>query len=322
MPWFARPITGTPAGTPRPLALLPQVAGGFNAGPWPVLAQARAADKVARGRGKGTSMRLSCPSCEAQYEVPADAIPPAGRDVQCSACGQGWFEQPAESRPRLVDPEPWDSLPREEGGEEEADDLAELRAAPPLPPEAPAARARVTPEVERILREEAAHEAQARAEDAARRAAPAPVPEIEPDVPQIARPARVVSRETERPTPRPLPPDPAPAARSAARPARQVDRPIDLDRINSTLRSHGDQVGAKAPQVGRTRRRRAGFAGGFWGALAVLAVLAVLYIFRLQIVEVVPQSAAVLDPYARFVDQGRFWLDHEVGRLLGVTPGA
>ena len=37
-------------------------------------------------------MRLICPNCGAQYEVADDAIPAAGRDVQCSNCGHGWFQ--------------------------------------------------------------------------------------------------------------------------------------------------------------------------------------------------------------------------------------
>lgn len=39
-------------------------------------------------------MRLTCPNCAAQYEVPDDVIPEEGRDVQCSSCGTTWF-QPA-----------------------------------------------------------------------------------------------------------------------------------------------------------------------------------------------------------------------------------
>lgn len=37
-------------------------------------------------------MRLACPNCDAKYEVPDDAIPEGGRDVQCSNCGNGWFQ--------------------------------------------------------------------------------------------------------------------------------------------------------------------------------------------------------------------------------------
>ncbi|MEO1734275.1 MAG: zinc-ribbon domain-containing protein, partial [Pseudomonadota bacterium] len=37
-------------------------------------------------------MRLTCPNCGAQYEVPDEVIPEAGRDVQCSNCGTTWFQ--------------------------------------------------------------------------------------------------------------------------------------------------------------------------------------------------------------------------------------
>ncbi|TCL08521.1 putative Zn finger-like uncharacterized protein [Shimia isoporae] len=37
-------------------------------------------------------MRLICPNCGAQYEVPDDVIPAEGRDVQCSNCGDTWFQ--------------------------------------------------------------------------------------------------------------------------------------------------------------------------------------------------------------------------------------
>ncbi len=40
----------------------------------------------------GVQMRLICPNCAAQYEVPEEVIPEEGRDVQCSACGDTWFQ--------------------------------------------------------------------------------------------------------------------------------------------------------------------------------------------------------------------------------------
>lgn len=43
-------------------------------------------------------MRLVCPNCEAKYEVPADAIPETGRDVQCANCGHAWYQM----RPRAA----------------------------------------------------------------------------------------------------------------------------------------------------------------------------------------------------------------------------
>jgi predicted Zn finger-like uncharacterized protein len=277
-------------------------------------------------------MRLTCPNCAAQYEVPSEAIPATGRDVQCSACGHGWFERPAGDEPRLSDPDPLGGAPWVEDDEEEADDLAELRAAPlvsPDPvPEAPppqvplvepsSFRPRVAPEVERILREEAGREAQVRAEEAARRVMPDTVGETERSSLRRLRPLE----DEDGPLLREAPP---PSARPAARPARQVDRELDLDRINSTLRSHGDQLGAGASRPERALRRRrrgGGFLGGFLGTLLVLAVLAAAYVWREDIEAVVPQAAVVLDPYARAVDQGRAWLDGELARLLGPTGGS
>ncbi len=42
-------------------------------------------------------MRLICPNCDAQYEVDDSAIPEPGRDVQCSNCGQTWFQHAQSS---------------------------------------------------------------------------------------------------------------------------------------------------------------------------------------------------------------------------------
>ena len=36
-------------------------------------------------------MRLSCPSCGAEYEVSDGMVPSAGRHVQCTACHTRWF---------------------------------------------------------------------------------------------------------------------------------------------------------------------------------------------------------------------------------------
>jgi predicted Zn finger-like uncharacterized protein len=42
-------------------------------------------------------MRLVCPNCEAKYEVPDDAVPDTGRDVQCTNCGHSWFQMRARA---------------------------------------------------------------------------------------------------------------------------------------------------------------------------------------------------------------------------------
>ncbi|WP_306114716.1 MULTISPECIES: zinc-ribbon domain-containing protein [unclassified Roseovarius] len=70
-------------------------------------------------------MRLTCPNCGAQYEVPDEVIPETGRDVQCSNCGDTWFQthpsqQTEEDTEAAEAPHPgWDSPE-----EETADDVA------------------------------------------------------------------------------------------------------------------------------------------------------------------------------------------------------
>ena len=48
-------------------------------------------------------MRLTCPNCNARYDVDDSLVPPEGRDVQCSNCATTWF-QPGK-RTRREDPE-------------------------------------------------------------------------------------------------------------------------------------------------------------------------------------------------------------------------
>lgn len=98
-------------------------------------------------------MRLTCPNCAAQYEVPEDVIPAEGRDVQCSSCGQTWFQ-------------------------------ASARALAEAPPEAPAAADTAEAEAHPEDSKAAAQPEEAAAEDSPAEAQPAakePTPEQEPD---------------------------------------------------------------------------------------------------------------------------------------------
>jgi predicted Zn finger-like uncharacterized protein len=69
-------------------------------------------------------MRLNCPNCGAEYEVPEEVIPQNGRDVQCSNCGDTWF-QPHPSQPPLEETgDLGGNGPDFTGGLTEPDDLA------------------------------------------------------------------------------------------------------------------------------------------------------------------------------------------------------
>ena len=113
-------------------------------------------------------MRLTCPSCGAQYEVPDDVIPDEGRDVQCSNCGNTWFQaKDTENTPEALAAEaaaPKDAVWHPEV-ESDVDDSPSVNAgATPgeTPPPAPPRRKELDPAVAEILREEAELEARAR----------------------------------------------------------------------------------------------------------------------------------------------------------------
>ncbi len=58
-------------------------------------------------------MIISCPNCTKKFQVPDNAIPKAGRTVQCSSCSHKWMQYPIKE-PKVVklkDPAPIKSAP-------------------------------------------------------------------------------------------------------------------------------------------------------------------------------------------------------------------
>jgi predicted Zn finger-like uncharacterized protein len=51
-------------------------------------------------------MRIACPSCAAEYEVPASRLTP-GRKVRCTRCGEQWaaIQEAEEAPPPAIDPD-------------------------------------------------------------------------------------------------------------------------------------------------------------------------------------------------------------------------
>jgi predicted Zn finger-like uncharacterized protein len=64
-------------------------------------------------------MILTCPSCGTQYVVKDGAIPAAGRQVRCKACGHSWREVPggAAAEEPFEAPVPQDPVPEEAAAE-------------------------------------------------------------------------------------------------------------------------------------------------------------------------------------------------------------
>ncbi len=245
-------------------------------------------------------MRLICPNCDAQYEVPEEVVPAEGRDVQCSNCGQTWFQHHA------------DHVPEEESSADADEEVAPPAAAEP-------ARRELDSNVADILREEARSEQEARL---ARQSDPL---ESQPDLgletddideddrralEARQRMARMRGEEA---------PVSAEAAASAAAMSSRRDLLPDIEEINSTLRNDEERAGNRDdPQLegGTTRKRKRGFRRGLLLMLVLFVLLLALYIFAPAIAKAVPRLDPLLSGYVTWVDQLRMWL---AGRVQAIA---
>lgn len=266
-------------------------------------------------------MRLICPNCDAQYEVPDEVMPTSGRDVQCSNCGQTWFQHHPEHPPHedIVAEEP---LPEPDELDDPEDDADEGTPPPPPPQmQRPAAeRKQLDPSVADILRQEA------EAEQEARRRRQAETLESQPDLglegagdsdeDQRARQAKArMSRlrgESDRA---------AEAQAAAAAVGSRRDLLPDIEEINSSLRSGNDRRAAdpapKAdPYDGADTPKRRGFGTGFTVIVLIAAAMILIYAFAPQIAAMVPQVDPYLSSYVAWIDGGRLWLDQTLQSAL------
>lgn len=268
-------------------------------------------------------MRLTCPNCGAQYEVPDEVIPAEGRDVQCSNCGDTWYQTHPDYPGSAFESEAEPEAP------EAASDLAGVRAAvtgepepqEPRPSEAaaaerPAARKQeLDRSVSEILREEAEREAQLRATEAGGLESQ---PDLGLESPADGEAARRSEQSRERMS--------QIRGESPGGPTQPTDTGSrrgllpDIEEINSTLRSSGN--GGQAARAGAAAapadgaRRRGGFSRGFLLALLLGAILALIYVNAPRIAQTWPQADPMLSAYVALVDQGRVWLDAKLGALV------
>ena len=238
-------------------------------------------------------MRLTCPNCQAQYEVDDSAIPEAGRDVQCSNCKQTWFqEKPGRGLP------PRDSVvasePRVKSGSVEDSILG-------------------------ILREEAEREQRARAED--REAANTAVAKLSRGM-QEPNPEAEAKRSDgpdlgQRPdvTPAPAPAQAEPAAEEPA--AAEEPDLTDQVRISAALKQATDSLPpVESPAAAKEKASgRSGFSSGFTLVIVLFGLGMVCYTFSSTIVEYVPQAEPYLADYIVWVDQMRLKLDEQLIKL-------
>jgi predicted Zn finger-like uncharacterized protein len=288
-------------------------------------------------------MRLICPNCGAQYKVDERAIPEAGRDVQCSNCGHGWFQtrsglhEDPEFGPEFEEtPEPTipvaakqDPVPEPEPVAEvapEAEPEVEPEPEPVAPPARPLPQRRtLDDEVLSVLREEAEREKQARQAEAQ-----APIesqPELGVEAPKRADP--IVPAAVEE---KPVDDDSGPvldqseegqvaaAAVLASKSAARRDLLPDIEEINSSLRpdaAHGgedeeDGESAQGQLENRRSTKRSGFRIGFVLTLLIALGALLAYTQASEITQQFPQLAAPLERYVDTVNASRLWLDRTV----------
>lgn len=279
-------------------------------------------------------MRLTCPNCDAQYEVDDRAIPEGGRDVQCSNCGHAWFQLPAHV---------------EEATEDEAVTFGDrapaaepLPASPPIPrqppppdvvaPEPPPASPRMEPRrqvldetVQAVLREEAERERRAR--DSERGAI-----ETQPDL-GLVTPGRAAPRAAARPLEpqatrdrAAAPPGPEDDDDEAEQPAspRGARRGLlpDIEQINSTLRATTERDRATPPTpTEMAAEQRRGFRLGFRTVILIVLVLVVIYILAPTIEAKVPTLAPVLEALVAGMDGIRTLLDRLFTSAVAMLHG-
>ncbi|MEM6759255.1 MAG: zinc-ribbon domain-containing protein [Pseudomonadota bacterium] len=270
-------------------------------------------------------MRLTCPNCDAQYEVADDVIPTDGRDVQCSACGDTWYQYHPDHMPApdLAEDTPPDLIDEPDiPGEDE--ERTETVPPPPQPSEQDAMadmepeetnlepqRRKLDDGVADILREEADREQKARAAQAIETQPDLGLDTVESETDRRAREARERMARL-----RGEDPVPAEAAATAAAVGSRKELLPDVEEINSTLRAN-DERDTRQPDVNPDAvapRRFGSFRSGFLLTLVLAVLLAALYVFAPMVAQAVPQADPYLSGYVSTVDSLRLWLN---ARLAG-----
>lgn len=280
-----------------------------------------------------SKIRLTCPNCDAQYEVPAEVIPQTGRDVQCSNCSHTWFQTPRLLQPTPVPPPsvPPSLEPLSKHPTAPDDDLTT-----PSADEIDIPRRRLDPKVADVLREEAALEMNKRL------ASQQPLesqPELglrEPDNARAAAARRSRQAREHMSAPgmqaakEPTPTDGGdgePERRhqdNAERVAPSLSRSSllpDVEDVQENLRSvqgpHADGAPRnRIPLDDGSPKQTGGFARGFAFAFIFAAMALGLYLVAPQVSKTVPELEPALTSYTTWVNRTRIQLDQSAHTLL------
>jgi predicted Zn finger-like uncharacterized protein len=262
-------------------------------------------------------MRLTCPNCGAEYDVPEGLIPPAGKHVQCTACHTRWFMR-GQAREELSEDQILRKLEtrttRPIAGTPGATPIPfpGMTAATPEPlaepePETPAEPPEETAPFDwqspdGVLDDTAA---ESEPEDAAAAGPmslrPAAPPPVVPEAPARAPgSAPEVSAEAAR-----VPQEHA-VPRIGLREAPRAPQRISI----------ADSPAAR-PVPSRARRR---FLPGFILVLLIAGLAFEVYVWRDPLAAQMPAAAPAITGYADAVDAAREWLRDRVDQARGTQP--
>ena len=265
-------------------------------------------------------MRLLCPNCGAQYEVPEDHIPKKyGRDVQCSACNHTWFQtHPVQDlNPSSQEKIENSDLLTEHGDQSaqpdfnhEIENSANISTGT-LPQSAATPQKRsLHPSVAGVLREEAKREVEERSNMSSQTAGMQNNPELTSNAPYSFTPDHARDADVDMRALDALYQNSDQTAKSA----RGALLP-DIDEINSTLSTEvadwpTDSEASKAT-IEKGQRKL-----GFFLGIAIIVAAAALYYFAQPLGDSIPALQQPLELYQQWIDSMRIALDQWIRQAI------
>jgi len=253
-------------------------------------------------------MRLICPKCNAQYNVADNAIPQGGRDVQCSSCGNTWFqtEKPKELSREVsrILSTPLPSVVKTKSRDVSGYDMPQSgrgqSQGPKHEPVGDGPRHRpVDPGVANILREEAK-----RTPGVSDYSAGTPAAKRENSLADVAETRKRIAQLTATA-------DDLSAGNSGTTGAPNPRAVPDINEINAALRTRSEaKDGSGLTELEKHEAiRRRGFRRGFFIVLILIALILLPYVFADDITQNVPELRGYMATYVAIIDQLRLSLD-------------
>ncbi len=248
-------------------------------------------------------MRLTCPNCGAQYEVDEKVIPRGGRDVQCSACGNTWYQYPMDVALQM------------RAAELDDDDDTDDETPPP-----PAGAAeRVAPRIDKtvldVLREEAEREMSERKRGQTGLETQGDLGLTRPTRSKAA-PSRIYG-EDDPVAPPPPPPADDTAPDTETGPVRRRNLLPDIEELTSTLEPGSERRSHDEAEEQTIEEQKQGFRRGLSLILLVALALVIGYLLAPLIADWVPALRPSLAAYVGFVDGLRLGAADLMRSLLG-----